>query len=161
MRGARLFLIVLLLSGGGKCAAQGIGIIGINLVTDPSGIALTGSGTTAAVMSLGTVQAYGGTVPTGVTKNLNATSFTLNTIVDLQVTFLGILSPSYTLTAQLLTTDVINTWKINSKTLSTTATTITSSGAYGTTPVNFALTVPFSEAAGTFANTIEFIVTSN
>jgi hypothetical protein len=71
------------------------------------------------------------------------------------------LSPSYTLTAQLLTTDAINTWKINSKTLSTTATTITSSGAYGTTPVNFALTVPFSESAGTFSNTIEFIVTSN
>src|SRR5580693_7197330 len=42
--------------------------------TDPSGIALGGSGTSAATMSFGSVQAYGGTVPGGVTKSVNGTT---------------------------------------------------------------------------------------
>jgi hypothetical protein len=74
---------------------------------------------------------------------------------------LDVLSPSYTLTARLQTSDLTNTWKFNAVTLSTTSATITSAGAYGTTANSFSLTVPFSAAAGAINNTINFTVTAN
>jgi hypothetical protein len=46
----------------------------MNLVfsTAATGITLGGSGTSAATMAFGNVQAFGGTVPTGVTRTVNA-----------------------------------------------------------------------------------------
>ena len=50
----------------------------INLVfnKDASGAALTGAGTNAATLAFGTVQAYGGTLTTGVTRTVDGTDFT-------------------------------------------------------------------------------------
>jgi hypothetical protein len=158
MRGLRLILVALLL-----CAGRGWAQVTLAFVSDPSGITLSGSGTSAASMSFGTVRAFGGTVPSGVSKSTTASSFTLSTTIDVQVQkgVLDSLSPNYTLTAKLQISDLTNTWKFNAITLSTTAATITSTGAYGTTANSFSLTVPFSAAAGAISNTINFTVTSN
>jgi hypothetical protein len=158
MRGFGLVVLALLLCGG-----RGWAQVALAFVSDPSGIALSGSGTSAASMSFGSIRAFGGTVPSGVTKSTNASSFTLQTTIDVQVQrgLLDLLSPSYTLTARLQTSDLTNTWKFNAVTLSTTAATITSTGAYGTTANSFSLTVPFSAGAGAVSNTINFTVIAN
>jgi hypothetical protein len=160
MRSFWLVLVALLLSSGRSSAQL---TLSLTFVSDPSGIVLSGSGTSAASMSFGSVQAFGGTVPSGVTKSTNASSYTLATTIDVQVQkgVLDLLSPSYTLTATLQTSDLTNTWKFNSVMLSTTAATITSAGAYGTTANSFSLTVPFSASAGAISNTINFTVTAN
>src|SRR5260370_21543654 len=51
----------------------------IAFVSDPSGITLSGSGTSSASLSFGTVQAFGGTVPSGVTKSVAGNSCALST----------------------------------------------------------------------------------
>ena len=136
-------------------------VVTLKFASDPSGIVLSGSGTSAASLNFGTVQAFGGTVPSGVTQTTGASSLTLGTLIDLQVTQIGILSSSYTLTAQLQSADLQNTWKWQSVTLSTTNTTITTAGAYGTTSNSFSLTVPFSAQAGSISNTINITATAN
>jgi hypothetical protein len=80
-----------------------------------------------------------------------------------QVSYSGILpaSTSYTLTAQLQSADVQNTWKWQSVALSTGSSTITTNTAYGTAVDSFSLTVPFTESAGTISNTINVTVTAN
>ena len=159
MRGIWLLLLLLAaMLGSGSAWAQ---TVTLTFVTDGSGIGLSGSGTDAASMSLGTVQAFGGTVPGGVSEQTDASSFTLTTSIGIEVMHSGFVSPSYTLTGRLLFSDSQNTWKINSVTLSTSASTITNSGAYGVTASNFSLTVPFSAAASSISNTISFTVTSN
>jgi hypothetical protein len=135
--------------------------------TDPSGIVLSGSGTAATSANFGSVQAFGGTVPTGVTKAVGASNFTLNTKIDINVTkgaldVLDVLSPNYTLTARLQSADAQNTWKWNSVALSTVAATITNAGTYmATTSYTFSLTIPFAEAAGTISNTVQLTAVAN
>lgn len=154
----RIILILLaILLWSGRSPAQ---VVALTIVTDPSGITLTGSGTAAVTLSFGTVQAFGGTVPSGVTRTTGTNSWTLTTPIDLTVTQVGV-STSYSLTAQLTLSDAQNTWKVNSVTLSTAAGTITASHGYGTAAYTLSLTVPFSAAAGSIMNTVDLIVTAN
>jgi hypothetical protein len=157
MRDFGLLLIALLLWNG-RSSAQ---VVLLAFVSDPSGIALSGSGTSSVSMNFGTLQAFGGTVPSGVAKTVAANSWTLSTTIDVKVTQIGILSSSYTLTAGLQAADVLNTWKLKTVSLSTTSATITTTGAYGTTPESFSLTVPFSASAGAINNTINLTATAN
>jgi hypothetical protein len=135
--------------------------------SDPSGIALLGSGTSSASLLFDTVRAFGGTVPTGVTTTVGASSWTLNTTLDVNVfkgslDVLDALSTSYTLTAKLQAADALNTWKLNSLTLSPASGTITSTGVYGSTPAySFSLTIPFSESSGTVNNTVQLTAVAN
>ncbi len=121
-----LLLAAVLLWSGRSCAQLGL-TISVQFSTDPSGLTLSGSGTAAATAAFGTVQAYGGTVPTGVTKSVGASNWILSTPIDVLVQkgTLDALSTSYTLTAALQASDLTNTWKLNSVTLSTTANTLT------------------------------------
>ena len=146
--------------------------LSISLRSDASGIALGGSGGNAASMSFGTMRAFGGAAPTGVTKTVGATSWTVSTPFDVNVTCSNLLTllpctllltPTYVLTAQLQSADTTNTWKIAGSTLSSSsALTLTSNGTYGATVAyNFALIIPFSEAAGTISNTVNFVAISN
>jgi hypothetical protein len=146
--------------------------LSISLQSDASGIALGGSGSSAASMSFGTMSAYSGTVPTGVTRTVGATNWTISSPFDIVVTCTNLLNllpctllitPTYTLTAQLQSADSINTWKIGSSTLtSTSATTLTASGTYGAaTQYTMGLTIPFTEASGLISNTINFLAVSN
>src|SRR6266849_10633251 len=67
-----------------------------------------GSGTNSASMSFGSMQAFGGTVPSGVTKTTTGSSWTISTPFDVKVTCTNLtlpcnlaISTSYVLTAQL------------------------------------------------------------
>jgi hypothetical protein len=136
----------------------------LTISSDPSGISLGGTGTPSASMALGNVQAFGGTVPSGVTKSLNGTSsWTLSSPVDVRVTKSGLVSAAYTLTAQLQSTDSINTWMLGGVTIhAVSASTVTLSGSYGSNAAYvFSLTIPFSAPAEAISNTLNFVATSN
>jgi hypothetical protein len=157
MRGCGLLLFALLFWNT-RSSAQ---VVLLAFASDPSGISLSGSGSSAVSMNFGNVQAFGGTVPSGVTKSRVGNSWILSTTIDVQVTQIGILSSSYTLTARLQAADLKNTWKLKAVSLSTASATITTTGAYGTTPNSFSLTVPFSASAGAINNTINITATAN
>lgn len=99
--------------------------------------------------------------------SLGASSWTLSTTVDVHIAkgsldVLDVLSTSYTLTAQLQAADAQDTWKWNSIILSTSASTITSTGVYNSTPsYTFNLTVPFSAPAGAINNAIQMTAVAN
>jgi hypothetical protein len=137
--------------------------ISLILQTDASGLTLTNSGTSAVTAAFGTMSAYGGTVPTGVTRTVNApTNWKISTPFDPVVQVANQTSATYTLTAQLQTADSTNTWAIGATTVtSASAATLTSTGTYGTSALTFSLTIPFSETAGLVSNTINFVATAN
>jgi hypothetical protein len=140
------------------------GSLTLTFSSNASGISIGGTGTASASMALGKVQAYGGTVPTGVTKSVNGTTnWTLSTPVNVKVTKSGVTSSSYSMLAELASSDTTLTWKFGSATLSSTSySTVTTSGVYSTaTPYTFSLTIPFSASARTVNNTIDILVTSN
>lgn len=137
--------------------------VSLTFVTDPAGIALGGTGTSAATVAFGNVQAYGGVVPANVTKTVVGANWTLSTPFDVAVAVANQpASLTYTLTAQLNAADAVDTWKIGATTItSAAATTLTAAGAYGTTAYTLGLTIPFSKAAGAIANTVNFVATAN
>jgi hypothetical protein len=149
-------------SGTVAVTATTVASVSLTFVSDGSGITLGSSGTSAVTVAFGSVQAYGGTVPTGVTRTVNGTTnWSLSTPIDVVVQVANQTSSNYTLTADLQTTDATNTWQLGSTTLTTTSSTLTSTGAYGTTAYTFKLTIPFSAAAGAISNTINFTATAN
>ncbi len=149
-------------SGTVAVSATTVASVSLTFVSDASGITLGGTGTSAATVAFGSVQAYGGSVPTGVTKTVNGTTnWSLSTPLDVVVQVANQTSANYTLTAALQTADTTNTWALGATSLSTTAATLTATGAYGSTPYTFKLTVPFSAAAGAISNTMNFTATAN
>jgi hypothetical protein len=139
----------------------------INLVfnSDAAGVPLSaGAGTSAATLAFGNISAYGA-VAANVTRTVVAgTSFTVSTPVDVLVNKANSSSANYTLKAQLGAADAVNTWKVGGNTITSgAATTITATGAYGSSAAEaIAITVPFTTASGTgINNTINFTATSN
>ena len=58
----------------------------MTFVTDGAGITLGGTGTDTAAIAFGTVSAFGGTIPTGVTRAVNGTTdWSLSTPFDVVV----------------------------------------------------------------------------
>jgi hypothetical protein len=143
--------------------ATTVSSVSLTFQSDGAGIVLGGTGTSAATVAFGSVQAYGGAVPAGVTKTVNApTNWSLSTPIDVVVQVANQpSSANYTLTAALQTADATNTWFLGATGLTTTAAQLTNTGGYGSTPYTFKLTIPFSEAAGTISNTINFTATAN
>jgi hypothetical protein len=142
--------------------ATTVASVSLTFVTDGAGITLVNSGTAAATINFGSVQAYGGSVPAGVTKQINGTtSWSLSTPIDVVVQVANQTSSDYTLTAALQTSDGTNVWQFGSTSLTTSAATLTSSGSYGSTAFTFTLTIPFSETAGSISNTVNFTATAN
>jgi len=133
--------------------------------TDPSGVTLTGTGTPTATLAFGNVEAYGG-CPANVTCTPAAINFAVSSPVDVAVYEYNSSSASYTLKANLCTNDATDTWSVGGTTITTTATTITATGAYTTsgTGTNYAvqITIPYTVANGTnISNTIAYTATSN
>jgi hypothetical protein len=126
-------------------------------------IAIGGSGTSSISMSFGNVQAFGGSVPSGVTKSISAASWNLDTSLDVLVTKSGLSSSSYTLRAQLQSPDFTDTWKVAGVTLSSASSaSLNLLGSYGVkTPYPFALTIPFAASAATISNTVNFLAVAN
>ncbi len=138
----------------------------INLVfnSDTAGVALTGSGTNAATLAFGTVQAFGGTLATGVTRTPGTGNFTVSSPFDVFVSKANLTSANYTLKAQLNAADATNTWQVQGVTVTSgAAATITGTGTYDSNnQLTLALTIPFTTASGTsISNSINFTATAN
>ncbi|MDP8980730.1 MAG: hypothetical protein M3O35_09080 [Acidobacteriota bacterium] len=134
------------------------GSINLTFVTDASGLAVTGTGTSTASLPFGSVSMYSGTVPANVTKTIGATSFSLSTPFDVRVDLANSASTTYTLTATLATADSINTWWLGAIDISAAAPhALTAAGEFGVAvPYTFKLTVPASATAGLISNSINF-----
>lgn len=138
----------------------------INLVfnSDAAGVPLAaGAGTNAATLAFGNVSAFGA-VAAGVVRTTTATTFTVSSAVDVNVTKTNSASANYTLNAQLGAADAVDTWQVGGITVTNAAAaTITAAGTYATNS-NFpvAITVPFTTASGTvISNTINYTATAN
>jgi hypothetical protein len=134
------------------------GSINLTFVTDASGLAVTGTGTSTASLPFGNVSMYSGTVPANVTKTIGATSFSLSTPFDVRVDLANSASTTYTLTATLAAADSTNTWFLGAIDISAAAPhALTAAGEFGTAvPYTLKLTVPASATAGLISNTINF-----
>ncbi len=104
--------------------------ISIFLGADASGAPVTGGAFNAA-LDFGTVAAAG-SLPAGVTRpSVSASSFTVQTIVDIEVEKGGFTSSNYTMRAALGASAPTGlTYQANGVTLTTSAQTITSTGSY-------------------------------
>jgi len=151
-------------SGTMGITADVMGSINLTFVTDASGLAVTGTTTSAASLPFGNVQMFGGSVPANVTKTLSGVaSFTLSTPFDIRVDLANSSSLTYTLSATLSSADAVNGWLINAIDISSgSITTITALGAYATAvPYTLHLTVPASEANGAISNSVNFTAVGN
>jgi hypothetical protein len=140
------------------------GSILLTFVTDASGMAVTGTGTSTASLPFGNVKMFGGSVPTNVTKTVTGTtSFSVATPFDVRVDLANSASADYTLTATLASADVVNVWLIGATDISdASAAQLTAAGAYATAvPYTLHLTVPATEAAGLISNSIGFTAVGN
>ena len=154
-------------TGSGTLGVSGTvsGSVNLTFITDASGLAVTGTGTSTASLPFGAVQMYGGSVPTNVTKTVSGTtSFSLATPFDVRVDLANSASATFVLTALLATADTTNVWLIGATDISAsgTASNLTSTGAYATNvPYTLHLTVPATEAAGVISNSIGFTAVGN
>ena len=127
--------------------------------SNASGPALTGTGTSNATLAFGTIQAYGGSLATGVSRTAGASSFTVSAPFDVFVSKANVTSTGYTLTANV--TDATNTWAIGATAINGGGT-VTTAGTYGAdNPFTLNLTVPYSSAAGSISKAISFTATAN
>lgn len=135
-------MMALLLSGAAAFAqTTATGVInatlvnknGISLVfdTDPGGVALGANGTSAASANYGTISAFG-PLSAGVTRPVvTAGSYTVRTVFDVQVIEGGLVSPNYTLTANLAAAAPTGlAYKVDAVTLTLAAQTIQVNGTY-------------------------------
>jgi hypothetical protein len=135
------------------------GSISLTFVTDASGLAVTGTGTSSASLPFGTVSMFSGTVPANVTKTVNGvTSFDLSTPFDIQVNLANSISTAYTLNATLETADATNTWSLGAVDISAgTPFALTAAGVYAAAvPYTLKIRVPASKTPGLISNTINF-----
>jgi predicted secreted protein len=135
----------------------------INLTIESAGGTTSGTGTAAATSALGSINKYGA-APTGFTLARGATDWTISSTVGVKVDKANLTSTDYTLTALLgaaPNSGVV--WKLNGSTLSdSAATTLTSTGTYGSTgSYSWDIVVADSAAAGAVDNAISFEATSN
>jgi predicted secreted protein len=135
----------------------------ITLTVESAGGTTSGTGTAAATSDLGNISKYG-SAPTGFTLARGASNWTLSSTVGVKVDKANLTSTDYTLTAQLGSAPASGvTWKLNGSTLSdSAATTLTSTGTYGSTgSYSWDIVVADSAAAAALDNAINFTATSN
>jgi predicted secreted protein len=135
----------------------------INLTIESAGGTTSGTGTNAATSALGSISKFG-SAPTGFTLARGASDWTLSSTVGVKVAKANLTSTDYTLTAQLGSAPSSGvTWKLNGSTLSdSAATTLTSTGTYGSTgSYSWDIVVADSAAAAAIDNAINFTATSN
>jgi predicted secreted protein len=135
----------------------------VSLTIESAGGTTSGTGTAAATSDLGSISKYG-SAPTGFTLARGASNWTLSSTVGVQVDKANLTSTDYTLTAQLGSAPASGvTWKLNGSTLSdSAATTLTSTGTYGSTgSYSWDVVVADSGAAAAIDNTMNFTATSN
>jgi predicted secreted protein len=135
----------------------------LSLTIESAGGTTSGTGTDAATSALGSISKYG-SAPTGFTLARGASNWTLSSTVGVQVGKANLTSTDYTLTAQLGSAPASGvTWKLNGSTLSdSAATTLTSTGTYGSTgSYSWDIVIADSAASAAIDNAIAFTATSN
>lgn len=135
----------------------------INLTIESAGGTTSGTGTAAASSALGNISKYG-SAPTGFTLARGASDWTISSTVGVKVDKANLTSTDYTLDAQLGSAPASGiVWKLNGSTLSdSAATTLTSTGTYGSTgSYSWDVVVADSAAAAAIDNAINFTATSN
>lgn len=135
----------------------------ISLTIESAGGTTSGTGTAAATSALGSIAKYS-SAPTGFTLARGASDWTLSSTVGVKVEKANLTSTDYTLTAQLGSAPASGiVWKLNGSTLSdSAATTLTSTGTYGSTGnYSWDIVVADSAAAAAIDNAINFTATSN
>jgi hypothetical protein len=135
----------------------------ISLTIESAGGTTSGTGTAAATSALGNISKFG-SAPTGFTLALGASDWTLSSTVGVKVEKANLTSTDYTLTAQLGSAPASGVaWKLNGSTLSdSAATTLTSTGTYGSTgSYSWDIVIADSASAGAIDNAINFTATSN
>jgi hypothetical protein len=135
----------------------------INLTIESAGGTTSGTGTAAATSALGSISKYS-SAPTGFTLARGASDWTLSSTIGVKVDKANLTSTDYTLDAQLGSApDSGIVWKLNGSTLSdSSATTLTSTGTYGSTgSYSWDVVVADSAAAAAIDNAINFTATSN
>ncbi len=140
------------------------GTINLTFNSATGGVALGASGTNAASLDFGTVQAFGGTLKTGVTLTPGTGNFTVSSPFNVNVAKANVTSANYTLKAQLATADTTNTWVVGNVTVTSGGlATITATGTYDTdNQFTLALTIPTGTTfANPITNTISFTAQAN
>jgi predicted secreted protein len=135
----------------------------ISLTIESAGGTTSGTCTADATSALGSISKYG-SAPTGFTLARGASDWTLSSTVGVKVEKANLTSTDYTLTAQLGSAPSSGIdWKLNGSTLSdSAATTLTSTGTYGSTgSYSWDVVVADSAAAAAIDNAISFTATSN
>ena len=136
--------------------------IGLTFESDGAGVSLTGAGTNAATMDLGTISAYETIATPGVTRSVTASDFTVSSPFGVKVIKANTLSANYTLAAALASGDATNTWKINAVTLTTSNQNLGSTYGYGSAVAHsMQLTVPFTASTGGISKVLNFTATAN
>ncbi len=135
----------------------------ISLTVESAGGTTSGTGTASATSALGSFSKYG-SAPTGFSIARGASNWTVSSSVGVKVEKANLTSTDYTLTASLFSAPASGvTWKLNGSTLSdSAATTLTSTGTYGSTgSYSWDIVVADSAAAAAIDNTVYFTATSN
>ena len=136
--------------------------IGLTFEDDAAGVALTGAGTNAATMALGTISAYGTIATPGVTRTRSATDFTVSSPFGVKVVRANGSSANYTLAVALASADATNTWRVNATTLTTANQNLGASYSYGSAVSHtMSLTVPFTASTGAISRVLNFTATAN
>jgi hypothetical protein len=144
--------------------------IALVFVTDPAGVSLGASGTSAASLDFGAISAFG-PLSGGVTRpSVSAASYTVRTIFDVFVITDGGNTTNYNLLVNLATAAATGlSYKVDAVTLTTTGQTVQTNAAYNTSvPHNLDLIVSTAApgaggpAVGTpITTTINFTATAN
>jgi len=154
----------LLITLAGLTALRATGqTITVTVSSDLLGATLSASGTSAAGLSMGSIS-KGSAAPSGMTLTKAASSWTLSTPFDVTVTKdITLISLTYTLQAQLSTSDSQRTWSVNSLPLNALApVTLTTLGAYAVPQQEtFTLQIPDGAPPGALSNTIVVTATAN
>lgn len=136
--------------------------IGLTFENDAAGVSLTGAGTNAATMALGSISAYNTLATPGVTRTLGASNFTVSSAFGVKVVKANSASATYSLGAALGSADATNTWKINSTTLSTSNQSLGATYSYGSAVAHtMYLTVPFTASTGAISKVLNFTAVAN
>lgn len=135
----------------------------ITLTIQSAGGTTSGTGTDTATSALGNIAKFG-SAPTGFTLSRGASNWALSSTVGVEVDKANLPSTDYTLTAQLGSAPASGvTWKLNGSTLSdSAATTLTSTGIYGSTGTySWDIIIADSAASAFIDNVIVFTAMAN
>jgi hypothetical protein len=136
--------------------------IGLTFENDAAGVALTGAGTNAASMSLGSISAYNTFATPGVSRTVGASNFTVSSAFGVKVVKANSASSTYTLSAALGSADTTNTWRINATSLTTSSQSLGASYSYGSAVAHtMYLTVPFTASTGAISKVLNFTALAN